>query len=307
MTFKKLILATSVACALPFSALAEDLKIGVSMSYFDDNFLTIMRGAMQEKVASIDGVSAQFEDAKGDVAQQLQHVESFISQDLDAIIVNAVDTQAVTPIIRNALASGVPLLFLGKRPEVPLPEGVPFIGSDSALSGRLQMEYLAEKMGGKGKLMILLGELNAEATRERTRGVESVVAKYPGIEIVDKQTAKYFRKEAIDVTSNWILSGHDFDAIAANNDEMAIGAIMALQQARKSDVLIGGIDATPDALAFMDRGMLDVTVFQDAAGQGGAAIDTAIKMARGEAVEQEVIIPYQLVTPDNYKDFVGKN
>ncbi|WP_375055318.1 sugar ABC transporter substrate-binding protein [Zobellella sp. DQSA1] len=307
MKFKKLILASAVSCALPFSAMAEDLRIGVSMSYFDDNFLTIMRTAMQEELAALDGVEAQFEDAKGDVAQQIQHVESFISQDLDVIIVNPVDTQAVTPIIRNALASKAPLLFLGKKPEVPLPEGVPFIGSESVVAGQLQMEYLAEKMGGKGKLMILLGELNAEATRERTRGVESVVAKYPDIEIVDRQTAKYFRKEAVDVTSNWILSGHEFDAIASNNDEMAIGAIMALRQAGKEGVLVGGVDATPDALAFMDKGMLDVTVFQDAKGQASAAIDTAVKMAKGEKVDQEIMIPFRLVTPDNYKEFIGMN
>ena len=77
--------------------------------------------------------------------------------------------------------------------------------------------------------MILMGELSSEATRDRTRGVEEVAANHPGIKIVDKQTAKFFRKEAVDVTTDWILSGQQIDAIASNNDEMAIGAILALK------------------------------------------------------------------------------
>lgn len=109
------------------------------------------------------------------------------------------------------------------------------------------------------------------------------------------------------VTSNWLLSGYEIDAIVANNDEMAIGAIMSLGPSRVKKVIVGGVDATPDGLAFLDRGMLGVTVFQDAKGQGTAAIDTAVRMARGEAVEKEIMIPFELVTTDNYKDYVGRN
>lgn len=307
MKFKKLIVASTLAAVLPFGAQADDIKIGVSMALFDDNFLTLIRQAMQEKAAELDGVSAQFEDAKNDVGQQLQQVESFVNQKLDAIVLNPVDTQAVAPIIRRAEAAGIPLIFVNRRPEAELPDGMAFVGSDSKVAGVLQMEYIAEQLGGKGNVAILMGDLSSEATRDRTRGVEEVAAQYPDIKIIAKETAKFSRKEGIDVTNNWLLSGYEIDAIASNNDEMAIGAIMALGTSRLKDVIVGGVDATPDALAFLDKGMLDVTVFQDAKGQGKASIETAVKMAKGEAVEQNVMIPYELVSPENYKEFVGRN
>ncbi|WP_375055324.1 sugar ABC transporter substrate-binding protein [Zobellella sp. DQSA1] len=307
MKFKKLIVASALAATLPFGAYADDVKIGVAMAMFDDNFLTLIRQAMQEKTAELDGVSAQFEDAKADVGQQLQQVESFISQKLDAIIINPVDTQAVAPIIRRAEAAGIPLIFVNRRPETELPANMAYVGSDSKVAGVLQMEYIVEKLGGKGNVAILMGALSDEATRDRTRGVEEVAAKYPDIKIIAKETGKWARKEGMDITNNWLLSGYEIDAIASNNDEMAIGAIMTLGPNRLKDVIVGGVDATPDALAFVDRGMLDVTVFQDAKGQGSAAIETAYKMAKGEAVEQNVMIPFELVTKDNYKDYVGRN
>ncbi|OIN12485.1 sugar ABC transporter substrate-binding protein [Oceanisphaera psychrotolerans] len=307
MKFKKLIVASALAAALPFGALADDIKIGVSMAQFDDNFLALVRQAMQEKAAELEGVDAQFEDAKSDVGQQLQQVESFVNQKLDVIILNPVDTQAVAPIIKRAHEAGIPLVFVNRRPEVKLPDGMAFVGSDSKVAGKLQMEYIAEQLGGKGNVAILMGELSNEATRDRTSGVEEVAARYPDINIIAKETGKFARKEGIDVTNNWLLSGYEIDAIAANNDEMAIGAIMALGKNRLEEVIIGGVDATPDALAFVDRGMLDVTVFQDARGQGAVAVETAYKMARGEAVEQDIMIPYELVTADNYKLYVGRN
>ncbi|WP_116472661.1 sugar ABC transporter substrate-binding protein [Zobellella maritima] len=307
MKLKKILLASTLMSSASFGALADDIKIGVSIAQFDDNFLALVRQAMQDKVAELEGVDAQFEDAKADVGQQLQQVESFVNQKLDVIILNPVDTQAVTPIIKRAADAGIPLVFVNRRPEVELPEGMAFVGSDSKVAGKLQMEYIAEQLGGKGNVAILMGELSNEATRDRTRGVEEVAALYPEINIIAKETGKFARKEGIDVTNNWLLSGYEIDAIAANNDEMAIGAIMALGKNRLAEVIIGGVDATPDALAFVDRGMLDVTVFQDARGQGAAAVETAYKLAKGEAVEQNVMIPYELVTADNYQLYVGRN
>ncbi|PSJ45636.1 rhizopine-binding protein [Zobellella endophytica] len=299
MRLKKVILASALASTLPFSSMAEELKLGVSVAYFNHNYLTLVRQAMQQQIQEMDGVSAHFEDAKGDVAQQVQHIENFVDQGVDAIITIPVDTQAVQPLVKRAQEAGIPLVFVVNKPESELPANTAFVGSDSRLAGLMQMEYIAEKMGGEGNIVILLGVLSNEATRERTKGVEEVVAKYPGIRILDKQTGNFYRNEGVDITSNWLLSGLDIDAVVSNNDEMAIGAIMALQQSGKKDVIVGGIDATPDALAFMDKGLLDVTVFQDAAGQGRESVTTAVKLARGESVEQSIMIPYQLITPEN--------
>ena len=109
--------------------------------------------------------------------------------------------------------------------------------------------------------------------------------------------------------TNWLSAGVKFDAVVSNNDEMAIGAIQAMKAAGMDmkDVIVGGVDATQDALAAMEAGDLDVTVFQNAAGQGKGSVDAALKMARGEKVEQKVYIPFELVTPANLKDYQAKN
>lgn len=145
----------------------------------------------------------------------------------------------------------------------------------------------------------MLGELASNATQERTAGNKTVIAKHP---------ANYQRNQAIGLMSNWITSGEKIDAVAANNDEMAIGAIYAMQQAGISpkNVCIGGIGATPDALAEMNKGNLAVTVFQDATGQGRGAVEAAVKLARGEPVEPFVLIPYKLVTPENMQSYMNR-
>ncbi len=126
------------------------------MALFDDNFLTILRTAMQKRCKR--GVKSQVEDAKGDVAQQLQQVQNFIGQGVDAIIVNPVDTNAVKPIIDQATKAGIPLVFVNRRPQITLTDKMAYVGSDSVLAGRLQMEALAKAMNGKGNVAILLGD-----------------------------------------------------------------------------------------------------------------------------------------------------
>ncbi len=305
MNFKKAIVTSMLACMLPAAVFAKDIQVGVSMALFDDNFLTIVRTAIQKEMQK-DGVKGQIEDAKGDVAQQLQQVQNFIGQGVDAIIVNPVDTNAVKPIMDQAEKAGVPLIFVNRRPQAPLTDKMAYVGSDSELAGRLQMEALAKALGGKGNVAILLGDLANEATRDRTKGVEAVAAKYPGIKIVQKQTAKFMRNDAVDVVSNWLTAGDDIQAIASNNDEMAIGALQALGK-NPNNVLIAGVDGTPDALQMIKNGKMIATVFQDAKGQGEGSVQTAIKLVNGEKVQKNVMIPYQLITKDNFTEFTSKN
>jgi len=109
--------------------------------------------------------------------------------------------------------------------------------------------------------------------------------------------------------SNWLSAGISFDAVIANADEMAIGAIQAMQSAglRKKDYIVGSIDGSRDGLELMKQGYLDVTVFQDAAGQGAGALDTALMLARGKKTDRTIWVPLQLITPTNMAEFVGRN
>jgi len=300
---------TALALSLMFvsgAALAE-MRIGVSMSQFDDTWLTYLRESMDKKAKAYpDGVQLQFEDARSDVVKQLSQVESFISQKVDAIVVNPVDTAATKKITEAAVKAGIPLVYVNRRPDdLKLPKGVVTVASNDLEAGEMQMQYLADKMGGKGDIVILLGDLANNSTTNRTKGVKEVLAKYPNIKIEQEQTGTWSRDKGMTLVNDWLTQGRKFDAVVANNDEMAIGAAMALQQAgvEKGSVLIAGVDGTPDGLNAIKKGNMAVSVFQDAKGQADGSIDTAVKMAKNEPVEQAVWVPYRLITPQNVDTF----
>ncbi|WP_323122737.1 sugar ABC transporter substrate-binding protein [Burkholderia alba] len=304
---RRLMLAASLAALAPATALANT-TVGVSMAHFDDNFLTTVREAMTAE-GKQRHVSLNVEDAQGDVGRQVSQVESFVAQRVAAIIVNPADASATKRMTDAARKAGIPIVYVNRKPNEPMGNGAYFVGSDSLVAGRLQMDYLAKRLGGRGKIAVMLGELSTDVTRDRTRGVREVVARYPGLKVAAEQTANFDRSQAIDLMSQWLSAGKKFDAIAANNDEMALGALLAMKQAGvpPTSILVGGVDATKDALFAMSRGELAVTVFQDGKGQGRAAVDAAVRLAGGDrTVPAENWIPYQLVTPDNYRSFLNK-
>jgi len=300
---------TALALSLMFASgvASADMRIGVSMSQFDDTWLTYLRESMDSKAKSYpDGVKLQFEDARSDVVKQLSQVESFISQKVDAIVVNPVDTAATRKITEAAVKAGIPLVYVNRRPDdLKLPKGVVTVASNDLEAGEMQMQYLADKMGGKGEIVILLGDLANNSTTNRTKGVKEVLAKYPQIKVEQEQTGIWLRDKGMTLVNDWLTQGRKFDAVVSNNDEMAIGAAMALQQAGvdKGSVLIAGVDGTPDGLNAIKKGSMAVSVFQDAKGQADGSIDTAVKMAKNEAVEQNVWVPYRLITPENVDTF----
>lgn len=295
-----------ITLTLSSAVQAKTAQVGVALANFDLNFVSILRTQMMHEL-DVQGMKGQFSDAKGDVALQVQQVDDFINQGVDAIILNPVDTQGVLPMINAAKNAGIPLIFVNRKPEVPLTGAMAYVGSDSALSGKMQIEALAKLMNYRGNIAILMGALSNEEARERTRAVEEFVAQHKDMKVVEKQTAKWQRNEAVDVVSAWVLNGTPVNAIVANNDEMAIGAIMALNQARKKDVLVAGIDGTPDGLQFIKNGEMAVTVFQDARAQATGAVKVASQLLNKQKTENYHWIPYQTVTKENYEQFIKLN
>ena len=309
---KKLLITAGIAALVASSAAAE--TIGASIARFDDNGLTIMRNGMTDHIATLDGVELQMEDAQDDVARQLDQINNFIASGVDAIIVNAVDTNATEAMSNAAAAAGVPLVYVNRQPinMETLPEGQAFVASNEIESGTLEAFQICRNLRAEGKSggamgYLMNGQLSNQAAVQRSKDVHDVIGMdmCNFITLVDKQTANWSRDEAQDLMTNWISSGEPFDAVFGNNDEMAIGAIQAMKSAGldMADVQVGGVDATPDALVAMAAGDLDVTVFQDLAGQGAGAIDTALKLAKGEDVDKTVFIPFILVTPENAAEF----
>jgi inositol transport system substrate-binding protein len=311
-----LLISSAILASIAGAASAEN--IGVSMALFNDNFLTVLRNGMIRQAEAMDEVDIQVEDAQNDVAKQLDQINNFIASGADAIIVNPVDTSATQAMTDAAEAAQVPLVFVNREPinVDSLPDDQAFVASDERESGALETREVCRLLAEAGKseadIYIMMGELSNQAAVQRTQDIQDVIdAGECGVtlNVIDKQTANWQRNEAQDLMTNWLSTGQPFDALISNNDEMAIGAIQAMKASGISmdDVVVGGIDATQDALLAMAAGELDVTVFQDAAGQGAGALDAALKLARGEAVEQKVYIPFQLVTPANMKEFVTSN
>ncbi|KQZ48025.1 MULTISPECIES: sugar ABC transporter substrate-binding protein [unclassified Ensifer] len=308
---KKFVLSTALAVMMSTAAHAE--TIGVSMALFDDNFLTVLRNGMSDYAKTLDGVELQIEDAQNDVSKQQSQIQNFIAAGVTAIIVNPVDTDATAAMSKIAADAGIPLVYVNREPVNvdTLPEKQAFVASNEQESGTLQTQEICKMLGGKGKAVVMMGELSNQAARMRTKDIHDVLAtdQCKGIEIVEEQTANWSRTQGSDLLTNWLSAGLEFDAVISNNDEMAIGAIQALKAAGRSmdSVVIGGIDATQDALAAMAAGDLDVTVFQNAAGQGKGSVDAALKLAKGEAVDKKVYIPFELVTKDNLDKYQAKN
>lgn len=306
-----LISLTSALLATPLVGHSQDLRIGVSMALFDDNFLTTLRGAIQDS-ARAQGVNVQIEDANNEVGRQLNQIQNFIASNVDAIIINAVDTDATVSISSDVSRAGIPLIYVNRQPVNVdnLPTNQAFVASDETVSGTIQTQEVCRLLGGKGNVVIMMGELSNQAAIARTQDIHDVIAteECSGLKIVAEQTAEWSRTLGNDLMTNWIAAGIEFDAVISNNDEMALGAIQALKASgRKMDsVVVAGIDATPDALQAMRAGDLDVTVFQNAAGQGETAVDAAIKLARGEEVDTKVWVPFELVTPSNLDDYINR-
>jgi len=306
---KRTLLALAVAAAATLgSQAAFAQKIGVSMALFDDNFLTVLRNGIAEAGKKA-GANVQIEDANNDVGTQLSQMQNFVAQKYDAIIVNPVDTDATPKMTEIAAKAGIPLVYVNRKPVDldKLPANQAFVASDEKVSGTLQTQEVCKLLKGKGEILVLMGELSNEAARTRTKDIEDVVAtkECSGMKIVDKREGKWSRTNAQDIVTNWLSSGVKYDAIIANNDEMAIGAINALKAAKKwtPNSIVAGIDATADALASMKAGELKVTVFQNAAGQGSGAVDAAIKLTKKQKVDRFVNVPFELVTPANLSKY----
>lgn len=310
--------AAAVLLALAGAGPAAAQAVGVSMARFDDPFLAVLRTGMEAHAGTIPGLRLEVYDAHDDPARQLRQVQTFVAGGVAAMIVNPVDTDVGIAISQAAADAGIPLVFVNREPAnaEELPDRQVLVASDERQSGTLQAEAVcrllkAEGKGdgndGRARVLVLVGDLYNQAARQRTADVEEVVARDACrfMTIVEEQPADWQRTEARDVTARWIAAGVAFDALIANNDEMAIGAIEAMKAAGvpMDEVVVAGIDGTADGLAAMRAGELDVTVFQDAVGQGSAAVDAAAKLVAGEKLDRRIDVPFRLITPETLAQF----
>lgn len=309
---KKLSLLPLAAALMTGPALAEELDIGVSFFNLDERFIIGLRESLEQS-AEAQGMDVNVEDARNDIGRQLSQVQNFIASGVDGIIVNPVHSDSTSAMSRAAAEAGIPLVYVNRQPVDidSLPDNQAFVGSDERESGTLQTQEVCRQLDGEGKLLVMMGTLGDNAAEVRTQDIHDVIAtpKCSGLEIVEQQDADFQRIEGNNLMTNWLTSGLEFDAVIANNDEMAIGAIQALKNVGygMDEVIVAGIDATSDALAAMQAGELDITVFQNGPAQGEGAVDTLQRLIEGEDVDNAVWVPFELVTPDNLDEYVGRN
>lgn len=283
----------------------DTVTIGFAQCNLNDTFQTYVTDAAKAKAEEL-GYTMEVQDAQEDVVKQQDQVNTMIEQGFDVIMVVPVDTSAMGPITDAVTAAGIPLVYVNRNPfgtDNP-PEGVYYVGSQEIVAGQLQGEYLVELMGETGGVGILMGILSNEGAVKRTEGNKEVLSQYAGIEILAEETGEWQSDKAMAITENWLTAyGDKLNAILANNDGMAIGAVQALATAGREDVIVLGVDAIPDAVQMVADGTLDATVLQDAVGQGAGGVDVAAKVLNGETPDPITWIDFVLVTPENVADF----
>lgn len=280
----------------------EKIVIGVSLMNLSNEYIVMLNEAMEAKAGEL-GVKLIVNDAQRSAERQIQQIENFIVQEVDAIILNPCELEASSPAVDKALAAGIPIVNVNSQTRST---PTAFVGSRDEESARIAMNYIAKRLNGQGNVLMMHGFMGQTAQIAREQGAKDVLAEKPGLKLLAAQTAEWDRAKAINLMENWIQSfGDDIDAVFAQNDEMGMGALVALEQAKmKDNVVVASVDAIADALDAVKSGRLDATVFQDAKGQGGMAVETAAKLAKQESVEKEVFIPFQLVTSENVDQFL---
>ncbi|MGR9221626.1 substrate-binding domain-containing protein [Rhizobium leguminosarum] len=301
----------SIALAISISA-AHAQTIGVSMSDLD-KFRTVLLNGVVSHGQTISGLKLVTENAKGDNEVQKQQVQKLIADKVDAIILAVSDGDLGPQMTKMAADAGIPLIYINNVPSnlLDLPDNQVVVASNEKESGTLETKQVCALLKGKGRVVVLMGEPFHAAARARTQDISDVIATpdCKGLQIVERQAAYWSRDYADQQMQEWLSAGVKFDAVIANNDEMALGAIRAMKKAGMpmKDVVVAGVDATDDALAAMVAGDLDVTILQSAVGQGAAAVDAAVKLIRKEKLPRENNVPFELVTPENIATYLPKS
>lgn len=280
----------------------KKLVVGATMLSMQNEFIVNVSDEMEARAKAL-GVELITVDAERSALKQVEQVESFIAQGVDAIIMNPCEVEASSPAVKLAMDANIPIINVNSETSA---KPTAFVGSDDTESARIAMKYLAEKLGGKGNVLIMHGFMGQAAQIKRDNGAKEILKANPGMKLLAEQTGEWDRAKAMSLMENWIQSyGSKINAVFAHNDEMGMGAVKALEAAGLKDkVIVISVDAIPDALQSVKKGALNATIFQNAQQQGSKAIKIAVKAAKKEQFEKEVLIPFQLVTKENVGEYL---
>jgi ribose transport system substrate-binding protein len=269
------------------------VTVGLSISTLDNPFFVALRDGAQAEAKAI-GINLITVDAQNDAAKQIAGVEDLIQKKVPVVLLNPTDSDAVANVVKEATAAGIKVISLDRA--VNGAEVSSHIASDNVAGGKMAGEFLVKKLGGKGNLVELTGIPGSSAARERGEGFDSVIEGAPGVKLVAKQPADFDRAKGLAVMENILQGNKNVQGVFAQNDEMALGAERAIEEAGLKNVAIVGFDATPDAVAAVKAGKLAATVQQKPELIGKMGVDTAKLLMDGKPVDRNISVPLALVT-----------
>ena len=267
--------------------------IGLSISTQNNPFfVTLAEGA--KKAAKQAGVPLTVVDASEDATKQVSDIEDLVSKNVSVLIVNPVDSDAVTGAVEAAIAKGVRVISVDR-----VVNGVDIdcqIASDNVAGAELATQYIVDTLGENVKTAELVGTSGASAAIDRSQGFHNIADKK--LKVVASQTADFDRTQGMTVMENMLQADSSIQAVFAGNDEMALGAVEAISGAKK-DVLVVGFDATDDAIEAIKQGRMGATIAQQPALIGSTAVENAIRLTKGESIPKEIPVEVTLITKDN--------
>ncbi|SMB93479.1 ribose-binding protein [Thermanaeromonas toyohensis ToBE] len=272
---------------------ASKATIGLAISTLNNPFFVDLRDGAQQ-AASLLGVDLIVVDGQNDSSKQLSSVEDLITKKVKVLLINPTDSNAIVPAIEAANKAGIPVITVDRAAAGG--QVASHIASDNVQGGKMAAKFLIDKLGGKGLVVELEGIPGTSAARDRGKGFEEEISKAKDMKIIAKQTADFDRAKGMQVMENILQAQPKIDAVFAQNDEMALGAIEAIKGAKRENIIVVGFDGTKDALEAIKAGTMTATIAQKPKDMGRIAVETAVKIIKGEKVESFIPVPLELIT-----------
>lgn len=279
----------------------DEITIGVTFQGLSDEYIVRLSDAFKKRAEEA-GVNIQVADGQMNAEKQVGQVENFIAQKVDVIVMNPISADGCAPAVTAAKEAGIPIITLISTTSNQ-DQASTYVGSDAVESGEIQAEMVVEDLQGKGNIVVMFGQMGHDAQIGRYDGLKKTI-EGTDIEIVAEQTANWSREDGMSLMENWLSSGKEIDAVVAQNDAMALGAVMAIEEkGLTGKIKVYGIDAQGEALDAVEKGTMSGTVFQNAEKQGSECVDVAMKAAKGETLEDNYYIPYEGVRADSVDNY----
>ena len=292
MKLKHTLLAAALAASITAPAMAKD-AIALFISTLDNPFfVTLKEGA--EKQAKALNYDLVVLDSQNDPAKELANVEDVSVRGVKVLLINPTDSDAVGNAIAVANQKKLPVITLDRAANKG--QVIAHIASDNAAGGEMAGNYIAEKLGKGAKIIQLEGLAGTSAARERGAGFAKA-AQAHDFKILASQPADFDRSKGLNVMENLLTAQPEVQAVFAQNDEMALGALRAIQAAGKKDLVLVGFDGTDDGVKAVKGGKMAATIAQQPDKIGEIGVQTAAKVLKGETVEAAIPVELKIINP----------